>query len=640
MLTKQQDGARIIFNNGYWRVAHDLDRGGAITELSFLKSAGKNFLARPLAVLNGRFSSLRLHHPRLTIRSTGNGYRFQIAGRLTAPDGKIGPGYVAEYCYTDAAIRIRQSLQGAVGAVNCWSAAFTDSCAWVEISRPMFGTKLSQQWHRVPRTGCFQTLADAPYSWGGFSDRGAGVQFMMMDVPDWWRTGSRFTAVARNAGVAMESRHHARGGEASWSLIMAPTSYGRGEAYKYREVVICSQPFPPDTELEQMKALGVNLVRIHEGANWKNTSEDFWIAGGYPPYPGPNLKEMKRVIATCHRLGIKIYPYFCLCEAHPLSQAFLRHGPEWYRKEGPKQYLRWSGPLTDQIWGAAMCSASGFGRWETNHIERIVTEYGFDGLYLDGTGTGLCYHGGHGAVPHTNTASHLQAIERLRRRLPGKFIVLHQVCSKTLGVAQLNLADHLVTFEELAQKPVTSPADLPITTKIASACISTAIVPGVFCPRDGTPLTPALFGFNYVPGKEPRPTRRHLQRGIPVFLLNGNVPYSYYFNEDILYAYRSYRDRRLDREGFYALFKKLKAVGDTSGRFLPWYSSPYRTSHAGVKAAAIVQPGRIVVIVANLTPRKIRRMYLSGPGINNRIDLALAPFEYRFLSVQGVRKRI
>ncbi|MDD5706913.1 MAG: hypothetical protein PHR35_13400 [Kiritimatiellae bacterium] len=629
MIACRRDGPRIVFENGYWQVTHDLDRGGAVVDVAFLKEDGANFLARPLEIRSGAFSNLRLRRQRVSLRKLQDGFLLRVEGVMSALGSAGGPRLAAEYRYTEACVRIVYSLKGANGPVNCCSVAFAPSCAWLEVGKPMFETAWPTRWHRAQ--DAVPVMKDAPFSWGGFTENGAGVQFTMLDVPAWWQQGSRFVVTSRSGEVRMNSLHTAGGGELRWSVMMAPTSWGRGQACNYREAVICSQPFPSDRELARLKALGVNLIRIHEGANWINDNEDFWMTGVYPPYPGPNLGEMRRVIATCKRLRLAVYPYFCLSEAHPLSDAFLRHSRDWTLKQGPSRYLRWSGPLTDQLWGASMCSASGFGHWTVEHVHRVVREFGFDGMYFDGTGTQLCYNSRHGAVPHTTADGSLGIIERCRRRMPGKFIVLHQACTLTLSVAQLNLGDHLVTFEELGLDNVPTPQDLPITLRIASACISTAIVPGVFCPRDGEPLTPCLYGFSYKPGREPRPSRERLRRGIPAFLLNGNYPYTYYFLEKLLYGYGSHRDRLSDQDGFYALFRKLKAVGDTTGPFTPWYRSPYRANRAAVKTAAIRQAKRTVVIMANMSGKTLKGVRLAGPGLSATRPCTLAPFEYRFL---------
>lgn len=635
LLKLQRNGSQLRFNNGYWCVVHDLDRGGTITDVRFLKRGNANFLAAPIEVRAGRYRSLRLVRQRVALRRTDRGYLLALEGRLTDSSGATGPHYRVEYDYSPACIRVRHSLWGASGPVTVWAVAFARDCGWVEVWRPMFGAAQPAHWSRVPGRGSIHALRDAPYSWGGYASDGAGIQFVMTEVPAWWSADtSRFTAGADRDAVRLESAQQAGGGKQTWSFIMAPTSFGRGEAYKYREVVICSQPFPSDADLRVLKDQGVNLVRIHEGANWKNDDEDFWMTGVYPPYPRENLREMKRVIATCHRLGLAIYPYFCLSENHPLSEAFLRHAWDWYFKQGPRQYLRWSGPLTDQIWGAPMCSMSGFGRWLTQHIEQIVSEYGFDGYYLDGTGTQVCYNGRHGPLPHTTADSHQRVLEALRRRLPSRLMVLHQVCSYTLNVSQLNEADHLVTFEELGLNRVPRLSDMPPSFRVATACISTAIVPGIFVPRSGEALTPCLYGFAYKPGKEPRPSRKRLQAGIPVFLLEGAVPYTYYFNEELLYAYRTNRDRQTDREGFYALFRALNRVGDSGGEFLPWHRSPYRANHPDVKVAAVRQAGRAILAVANVGRRAAPSVRLTGPGIARPLPVALPPWGYCFIEVR------
>jgi hypothetical protein len=635
MVSLQRDTRTITIDNGYWQVVHDLQQGGAVTAVRFLKDDGANFLAQPLEVRNGAYSSLRLTDQQVNVRRTRDGYRLRISGRMTDASGKAGPSIDIQYRYTEACARVNIVLRGAEGEVDCWHASFTRACGWVERSQLMFDADVVEAgWSRVEQEGLLYEVDNAPYCWGGYTTYGAGAQFMMTEVPESWRGQSRFIAEVDANQVELSHLHTATP-EMRWGFHFSPTSFGRGEALKQREIVICSQPFPSDEELAQFKAQGVNLVRIHEGANWVNTSDDFWMTGMVPPYPGKNLQEMQRVIATCHRLGLPIYFYNCLSEIHPLSDAFLKHAHEWGGKVAG-HYLRWSGPLTDQLWGAIMCSNTGYAPWLVRYIERMIKDYDYDGIYLDGTGTGYGVHdhGKNGIIAHCTSDSHLTAIEAMRRKMPDKFIVIHQVCSITLSVAQLNIADHVVTFEEMGLGQVPTRADdLPITMRIPVGIASTAIVPSIYVPDGGVPLTRCLFGFSYEEGKYPVPSREKFRKATPAFLLNGNVPYTYIFNEHFLWDYQNFQDRDEDTVGIYALFHALQEVGDTSGRFLPWDRCPYQADAPSVGVACIEQPERTILIIANQEDTALETVTITGPGLEP-MRVSLAGYGYQFLSVK------
>ena len=632
MLTFKRDERYLMFENTYWRVVHDLKRGGAISELYFLKGKQENFLAQPIGVYSGKFSILNETSPNISIRRDGSEFIVTVRGRLISSNGEKGSIYRITYHYNDAYIRVNHAIDDVQNKITSWSVTFSKNCSWVEVGNPFFGTQLDKHWYKVSELKTPLTITDVLSSWGGYSEQGEGLQFLVPNLEPWWKNNSHFTADDRGGKVTLEVTYKTHG-SVTWETILAPTNFGRGQAYFYREAVICSQPFPTDNELRQLVNLGVNLVRIHEGANWKNTSEDYWADGMYPPYPGQNLSEMKRVINTCHRLGIKIIPYFSVVEVHPLSPAFLKHGIDWYLKAGPDHYLRWSHPGTDQLWGAVMCTASGWGQWLARYIERVIEEYGFDGIYLDGTGTGLCFHSGHGSVPHSNFDGHQRILERLRKRFPDKLIVLHQP-SFGFNLAQLNISDHMVTYEEFGLDELPRLEDLSMPIRLASSCISTAIVPGIFCPRDGTPISPQLYYFSYQQSKEPKPTRNLLKQGIPVFLLNGNIPYSYYFNESLMWGYNNYQDRLRDNDGIYGLYRKIAKLGDISGEFLPWYRCPYRTSASGVKVAAILQSQRTILVIVNLTNKSVSGITLEGPELSKQSKISMSPFEYLFVETQ------
>ena len=70
MIKLKRAGKSLIFDNGYWQVTHDLKQSGAICEVRFPLDDGKNFLARPLEVRNGAFSSLSLLEQRDSVRRT------------------------------------------------------------------------------------------------------------------------------------------------------------------------------------------------------------------------------------------------------------------------------------------------------------------------------------------------------------------------------------------------------------------------------------------------------------------------------------------------------------------------------------------------------------------------------------------
>jgi hypothetical protein len=286
-----------------------------------------------------------------------------------------------------------------------------------------------------------------------------------------------------------------------------------------------------------------------------------------------------------------------------------------------------------------MCAASGWSRWLTGHIERIVREYDFDGFYLDGSGGGLCWRAEHGPAPHTLFEGHQRTLERLRRRFPDKIMVLHQI-SHTFNVAQLNISDHLVTFEEFGLSGPPPAAELPVSLRVASSCVSTAIVPGVFCPKDGEPLTPMLWFFSYKKGGEPEPSRRLLKEGIPQFLLNGNIPYTYYFNEKIMWGYNSCPDRLNDKDGIYALYRKLSRDDEfASGDFIPRDVCPYKCETAEVGVAAVVSARGTLLIIANTGGGKTPACEITKDGVKILSLGVMEPFEYRFEIVSGVRRR-
>ena len=122
-----------------------------------------------------------------------------------------------------------------------------------------------------------------------------------------------------------------------------------------------SYEYPSEEKIKTLAQRGVNL--FVGGANWRS--------GEYLP---ENEAETRRVIATCHRYGLKIIPYVTLMDLNEETDVFQKHGPEW-RIEPVVEYNYKTN---------LMCpGAEGWRAHWKKQIERIVDEYDFDGMYFD-----------------------------------------------------------------------------------------------------------------------------------------------------------------------------------------------------------------------------------------------------------------
>ena len=124
---------------------------------------------------------------------------------------------------------------------------------------------------------------------------------------------------------------------------------------------IASYKYLSDDEIADLSRAGYNL--IIGGVNWRS--------GEYIP---DNESEAKRVISTCHKYGMKIIPHVSLMDLNEDTEAFEEQGPEW-RIE----------PVVEHEYEThLMCpGAEGWREYWRQQVDRIVEDYGFDGIYLD-----------------------------------------------------------------------------------------------------------------------------------------------------------------------------------------------------------------------------------------------------------------
>lgn len=136
-----------------------------------------------------------------------------------------------------------------------------------------------------------------------------------------------------------------------------------------------SLPFEGTDEVtfDRLARLGVNTLYIHE--KWNDLQNS-------PILTAPTARRLAYIVKECHARGIRVIPYFGY-EMSMLAPYFremrddvwLYHTDtlrgSWYRQP-PQRDIR-----------ACQCS-----RWSDffcEGIDRLMTEYGFDGIYLDGT---------------------------------------------------------------------------------------------------------------------------------------------------------------------------------------------------------------------------------------------------------------
>jgi hypothetical protein len=159
------------------------------------------------------------------------------------------------------------------------------------------------------------------------------------------------------------------------------------------------------------------------------------------------MRELRRVIDTSHRLGMKAVPYVSLKEFHPESPDFPDNFRRWQRMETAAGELThtWTG---SGEYGALMCMKSGWLDFRKKACEVMLSDLPWDGLYFDWCTFHHCRNRLHEPGEwHTDVEEFLDFVLWARRRVgPRGFLFVH--LSGVPSFVCENAAD-LVTIGEL-----------------------------------------------------------------------------------------------------------------------------------------------------------------------------------------------
>jgi len=138
-----------------------------------------------------------------------------------------------------------------------------------------------------------------------------------------------------------------------------------------------------EVTFDRLKRLGVNTLYLH--TKWNDIQNS-------PILTAKTEARLTFIIDECHKRGIKVIPYFgygisslapYYREMLPRVEARMIKCGRWYRQP-PQRATK-------------VCQKSSWSEFFTDGIEKLIDEYGFDGLYLDGTAyTWPCINTSHG----------------------------------------------------------------------------------------------------------------------------------------------------------------------------------------------------------------------------------------------------
>jgi hypothetical protein len=180
--------------------------------------------------------------------------------------------------------------------------------------------------------------------------------------------------------------------------------------------------WPKDSQIKELAENGMQLFRYH---NDYRENGPFWHDGTYPPYDKKGMKELKRVIETSHKHGMKIIPYISLKEFHPESPGYLENYKDWQRMEVRSGEVSHNYFFTGEF-GALMCMKSGWLERRKQDVETMLKDLPWDGLYFDWCTYHSCCNEKHAPGWHTDVNEFLDFVMWCRKRIGKKgFLFVH-----------------------------------------------------------------------------------------------------------------------------------------------------------------------------------------------------------------------
>ncbi len=194
----------------------------------------------------------------------------------------------------------------------------------------------------------------------------------------------------------------------------------------YEEFLFSPFEDSAETAIDRMARLGVNTLYIHE--KWNDIQNS-------PFLTSDTAARLKRIVSEAHKRGMKVIPYFGY-EMSTLSPIYAEKAEEFLCSDVVWHWYRFPWQRAPQV-----CQNSGWQDVFVENVERLMDEFGFDGLYLDSIyPTRACRNEKHGCgYRDHNGVLHptypVFAVRNLMKRLCA--IVEKRsgrICSHTFGV--------------------------------------------------------------------------------------------------------------------------------------------------------------------------------------------------------------
>ncbi|MCD6469773.1 hypothetical protein J7L29_03125 [Candidatus Bathyarchaeota archaeon] len=586
---------KLIVKSKYWEVVHEANKGGCISSIRFYNGTNQNILLKPVTSYMGPFQDVLNRDAKIEVTNEGRRIIVNVAGELKTLNNSIKSGiaYNYSYKYHEGYVKVTESfhLEKGLGGIR----GIGIGCMEITPEMTYFAARespISAQ-DRIPRG---ERLCRCPADWGKINFDGKpsftetnvpmylgvynigveGVEFIPGSNLEEWTTQvvkkrdvGRYQIIGdanpERVKIIIEPASPRIGltlsGTYTFTYYIGLPKIPEKIPRKYMHMVFDPYPWPTDEEIRRWAYAGVNVVRIH---NDYHPSGYYWHDGVWPPYDEKGMAELKRVINTCHRYGIKVVPYFSLFELNAKSEAFADNHIYWRRTVDEKGLwiLETYPPF---YYGFVMCLSSSFKDFLKNYVKKVVKTLGFDGVYYDHADFWFCTNKIHKRGIHSTIDDLIDFLE-YTRELVGEngIILLHQSGWFPCMLTE-NYADGHIMFEDNARW-----MEIP--------------------PLEEWPPNAMHIRFNIAP-KLPVPVKgvdraEGLWNLCSKCLVLGAFPYS-----------------RLGpgSEAVLALFETFRAFDLSQFKFRDYTFGLVETSNESIRGAVYFDEDRAIVVLANVT---------------------------------------
>jgi len=643
-------GDRVEATSDYWRLRFDLHNGGALSSIVFRHGSGRNVLLKPFRTYVDDWETRYAPATRFTRSGQGSVVRLEFSGGMAKAGGENGPlrfhttwtlsPYVVR---ADHQIEFTRDLEvRTVGIGSTVVRAELDEYGWRTGPADDPGPRKMCSIRLGKAAGAGSVLIREHHApvYLLFFDRGVeGFDFQTASDLASWETGltgrggvGRYEAVVRKNGTGIRIRREplevphpikVPKGVYTFSYYLGLPRIMEESNRKWRHLSFNNHPWPSEEEIQRWADNGVNLVRLHN-----DYAEDgnFWHDGAWPPYDEQGMKELRRVIAACHRHGIRVVPYFSMQEFHPQARGYQEYEQEWKRTADQAGTVFHNHRLSGEF-GAQMCLLSGWRERRKKDVETAYRELGFDGIYYDWMTALPCNNQKHRAGLHLGTDGVIDLLAWTRRLIgPDGVLILHSSGWRP-SITFENFGDLVVNMENLSSaEGFLSMEDIPITGVLGES------VPRSPCPT-----------YRRDRARERTRNRMSLMAVLGLFPWSGNGGPVY---EETLQLFHAFQPYRLED---YRLHDALSGAVQTGWEDV--YGAVYTTGEKALVVLSNTNPQARKNVVWRVNPRKLE---LGSPatvvlkdtvsGTARKVPFAsltdgsqvttLASYEYRLFEIQ------